>query len=58
MKVEEFKAWLEGFSESFTNNVPNKEQWDKIKNKINRIDNPTNLTYKPFYTNRNILVGN
>ena len=33
MTISEFHAWLEGFSESFTE-APNAEQWAKIKAKL------------------------
>lgn len=36
MKLSEFKAWLEGFSESFSN-APNPEQWERIKDKIEQL---------------------
>lgn len=37
MKIEEFRAWLLGYTEEMTN-PPNKKQWEKIKEKINEID--------------------
>jgi hypothetical protein len=40
MTIEEFKAWLEGFSESFPDGAPTKAQWEKIKQKINTVGSP------------------
>jgi hypothetical protein len=37
MTINEFKAWLEGFEESFTNGSPTPEQWKKIKTKFDKI---------------------
>ncbi len=34
MNLNEFKAWLEGFEESFAGGPPTGEQWAKIKDKI------------------------
>jgi hypothetical protein len=36
MTLNEFKSWLEGFSESI-DEAPTKEQWDKIKSKLNQV---------------------
>lgn len=38
MTVNEFKAWLEGFEESFYIGYPSADQWEKIKEKIDSID--------------------
>lgn len=39
ISVREFKAWLEGFEESFSSYqpYPNKEQWEKIMNKVHQL---------------------
>jgi hypothetical protein len=37
LKVSEFKAWFEGFTESIEG-LPNKKQWDRIKEKIAAVD--------------------
>lgn len=39
ISVKEFKAWLEGFEESFSSYqpYPNKEQWEKIMNKVHQL---------------------
>jgi hypothetical protein len=34
MTLNEFKAWLEGFSEAFTDGVPNADQWAKVQAKL------------------------
>lgn len=44
MTLNEFKAWLEGFSASF-DDAPNAEQWAVIQDKLARIQAP--LTYAP-----------
>jgi len=37
MTLNEFKAWLEGFEESFADNRPGAHQWKKIKEKLDSI---------------------
>lgn len=37
MKLSEFKAWFEGFTETMTA-PPNEKQWDRIKARIAEID--------------------
>lgn len=37
MKVNEFQAWFEGFTECITG-IPNKKQWERIKEKVAAID--------------------
>lgn len=39
MTFSEFKAWLEGFEESFFGAYPNSAQWDKIKEKLDTVEN-------------------
>ena len=34
MTLSEFKAWLEGFSEAFTDGIPNADQWAKVQAKL------------------------
>lgn len=34
MLINEFRAWLDGFSASFTDGVPNAEQWSKILERL------------------------
>ncbi len=38
MTPQEFKAWFEGFSESFGAKLPTKAQWMRIKERIGEID--------------------
>jgi len=38
MTLSEFKAWLEGYSEAFTDGVPNADQWAKVQAKLGKID--------------------
>ena len=38
MKLDEFKAWLEGFEEAISGS-PNKAQWTKIKARLASVDN-------------------
>ena len=40
MKVNELKAWLEGFKEGMKG-APTKAQWDKINKKIDEIETST-----------------
>lgn len=49
MTMNEFTAWLEGYEESFTNKMPNKEQWKRIKAKMEDIYVPIQ-TYSYPYT--------
>lgn len=37
MTMNEFKAWLEGFEASFTNEAPSKEQWAAVKAKLQSV---------------------
>jgi hypothetical protein len=37
MNLQEFKAWLEGFEESFSASSPSPEQWKKIKEKLDSL---------------------
>jgi len=64
MTLSEFKAWLEGYEESFVNG-PNTKQWDKIKEKLNSISlvkppvtrEATKVTGLPDFPFRNVIVG-
>lgn len=49
MTLDEYKAWLDGFSSSI-NGVPTIEQWNKIKDKLNQvfISNTENYPYIPY----------
>lgn len=37
MTLNEFKAWLEGFEESLNGYAPDRDQWKKIKARIDQI---------------------
>ncbi|WP_176074335.1 hypothetical protein [Brucella intermedia] len=37
MSFNEFKAWLEGYSEAFTDEAPTAEQWAKIVEKLSTV---------------------
>lgn len=37
MTMSEFKAWLEGYEESFIEDAPSREQWAKIKSKLDEV---------------------
>ncbi|WP_226623091.1 hypothetical protein [Brucella anthropi] len=37
MSFNEFKAWLEGYSEAFTDGAPTAEQWAKIVEKLSAV---------------------
>lgn len=34
MTLNEFQAWLEGYSEAFTSGAPTAGQWEKIREKL------------------------
>lgn len=40
MTMNEFKAWLEGYSASFRNGRPNEEQWGEIKRRLDGVGLP------------------
>lgn len=44
MLVSEFKAWFDGFSDGITD-APTKEQWAKIKSKIEDVQPQTETHY-------------
>lgn len=46
MRLAEFKAWFEGFSEGIEG-TPNEVQWNKIKDKIEKLE--TNELKVPVY---------
>jgi len=37
MTMNEFKAWLDGYSASFTDDTPNPAQWAEIKKRMDRV---------------------
>ncbi|KAB2792588.1 hypothetical protein F9K96_05460 [Brucella anthropi] len=37
MTLNEFKAWLEGYSEAFTSGAPTAVQWEKIREKLDEV---------------------
>lgn len=37
MTLNEFKAWLEGYSEAFKDGMPNADQWAKVQEKLNGV---------------------
>ena len=37
MTLNEFKAWLEGYSEAFTSGAPTAVQWEKIREKLGEV---------------------
>lgn len=55
MTLQEFKAWLEGYSAGFMDGVPNAEQWAAVAEKLRnvqpiRLDGPVTpfpITYYP-----------
>lgn len=38
MTLREFKAWLEGYEESFGYSGPSSTQWAKVKEKLESVD--------------------
>ncbi len=54
MTLLEFKAWLDGFEEAI-DGAPTKEQWRKIKAKMNSVTNAKSVEvhhhdhYRPYY---------
>lgn len=61
MSEKDFCIWLRGFQEA-SGQVPTKEQWTKIKNKLDKIekgiDIPFSLVYPPIDTKPIILPQN
>lgn len=47
MRLEEFKAWLEGFNESIIE-TPSEKQWNVIKEKIKTIDDNSWVLYNGY----------
>lgn len=45
MTLSEFKAWLDGYSESFSDGRPNADQWKKIQMKLNNLREANNPIY-------------
>ena len=43
MKINEFKAWLEGFEEAISGS-PTKAQWTKIKTRLQSVDGSADIT--------------
>lgn len=50
MTITEFKYWLEGFEESFTDGHPSENQWRKIKERLNLA-----MTPKPVLRTPNLI---
>lgn len=48
MTLNEFKAWLEGFSEAFEGAAPNADQWSKIVGKLESVKQAVEI--KPSIT--------
>ena len=46
MKVDEFKAWFEGFTEAMKG-VPTKDQWERIKARVAEVDG-TQITQQVY----------
>lgn len=45
MTLNEFTAWLEGYSEAFTSGAPTAAQWEKIREKLGDVKTAsTNVT--------------
>ena len=45
MTLNEFQAWLEGYSEAFTSGAPTAAQWEKIREKLGDVKTAsTNVT--------------
>lgn len=49
MTLNEFKAWLEGFSESFDSGIPNPTQWEKILAKLDTVQEEKKVIQTPPY---------
>ncbi|KAB2708321.1 hypothetical protein [Brucella intermedia] len=47
MTLNEFKAWLEGYSASFVDGAPNADQWAKINEKLGSVKMVAEI--KPSY---------
>ena len=48
MTFNEFKCWLEGFTDNWKD-VPRRDQWDKIREKLNEVAEPIQVpTYWPL----------
>ena len=45
MNLAEFKAWLEGYSASFADGVPSKEQWAEVSKRLADVEP---LTFAPY----------
>ncbi|APX70742.1 MULTISPECIES: hypothetical protein [unclassified Brucella] len=50
MTLNEFKAWLEGYSASFEDGAPNADQWAKIAEKLDTVEHV--VRYEPKLTNQ------
>lgn len=51
MTLNEFKAWLEGYSEAFTSGAPTAAQWEKIREKLAEVKvnaASVSLTDRPY----------
>lgn len=47
MTLSEFKAWLEGYSASFKDGVPDAAQWAEVQAKLATVE-PLKLQYVPY----------
>lgn len=54
MNLQEFKAWLEGYSASFVDGVPNAEQWATVAEKLRNVQP---LTFAPYGPRPDYYVG-
>ena len=54
MTLNEFKSWLDGFSEAI-GEAPTPEQWVKVKAKVNEVANP--LGNLQFPQGQRAMVG-
>lgn len=48
MTLAEFKAWLEGYSASFTDGVPSAEQWQVISRKLQGVQAISLPVFSPY----------
>lgn len=58
MKLNEFKAWFEGYTESMEG-APSKKQWERIKEQVGAIDGVavTQTVYLNWYRHRYFPQG-
>lgn len=46
MTLNEFKAWLEGYEESFVEGEPNADQYARIKEKLAKVAAPASVSVR------------